>query len=221
MSDSSADWVIKVLSPARMAPYLAETNGDVDAAFHLYQWNLAVCTAFYGPLHWLEVALRNAMHETLRDHFGTEFWWRKVQLVGKWQRKIEGAEVQLKERFVPIGRTMTADDIVAELNFGFWVSLVNRGNSYDRTLWVPALHRAFPNFSDGRRRKLYEELNPVRLFRNRIMHYEPIFNRQLTHYHNSIYQLLGHMSIVLKSETKRFDRVPLVLAQRPDHGGAR
>ncbi|MER7010433.1 hypothetical protein ABT324_03245 [Saccharopolyspora sp. NPDC000359] len=220
MTGSSADWVIEVLSPARMAPYLAQTNGDVDAAFRLYQWNLSVCTAFYDPLHWLEVAARNAMHDVLRDHFGTEFWWQKVQLVGTWQAKVERVEAQLKERFTPAGRTMTADDVVAELNFGFWVSLVTRGNSYDRTLWVPALHRAFPNFSDGRRRKLHDELNPVRLFRNRIMHYEPIFNRRLLDYHRDIYRLLGYLSTKLKAETRRLDRVPQVLAERPDLGGA-
>ncbi|MER5393246.1 hypothetical protein [Saccharopolyspora sp. NPDC002686] len=204
-----------------MAPYLAETHGDLDAAFRLYQWNLSVCAAFYGPLHWLEVALRNAMHEALRDHFGTDFWWQKVQLDEQWPGKIANLEAKLKNRFGAVGRTMTADDVVAELNLGFWVSLVSRGRSYDRKLWVPALHRAFPNFSAGRSRKLHGELDPVRKFRNRIMHYEPIFNRQLADDHSRIYQLLGHMSTTLKSETRQFDRVPRVLAQRPDLGGAR
>lgn len=109
---------------------------------------------------------------------------------------------------------------MAALTFGFWVSLVSRGVSYDRKLWVPALHRAFPNFSD-RRRKLHSELDAVRHFRNRIMHYEPIFNRRLTGYHSRIHQLLGYLSVTLKVETRRFDRVPQVLAERPDLGGAR
>lgn len=219
MSGDSAEWVLKTLSPARMTPYLAATADDVEAAFRVYQWNLAVCAAFYSPLHWLEVALRDAMHETLRDHFGRECWWEVASLDRNGWVKIHEAEAKLKKRLDLEGRAMTADDIVASLTFGFWVSLVSRGAGYDRKLWVPALHRAFPNFSD-RRRKLHDELNPVRHFRNRIMHYEPIFNRRLTDYHSHIYRLLGYLSITLKVETRQFDRVPQVLAQRPDIGGA-
>ncbi|TDD56780.1 hypothetical protein [Saccharopolyspora elongata] len=220
MSGDSAEWVLKTLSPARMTPYLAETAGDVDAAFRLYQWNLSVCAAFYSPLHWLEVALRNAMHETLRDHFGSERWWEVVSLDRNGQAKIQETEAKLKKRLDLQGRATSADDIVAALTFGFWVSLVSRGGGYDRKLWVPALHRAFPSFSD-RRRKLHDELDPVRHFRNRIMHYEPIFNRRLLGYHNGIYRLLGYLSTTLKVETRRFDRVPQVLAERPDLGSAR
>lgn len=79
MSGDSAEWVLKTLSPARMTPYLAQTAGDVGAASA--QWNLSVCAAFYSPLHWLEVALRNAMHETLRDHFD-------ANAGGKWRLSI-------------------------------------------------------------------------------------------------------------------------------------
>ncbi|MEU6264339.1 hypothetical protein [Saccharopolyspora shandongensis] len=220
MSGDSADWVLKTLSPARMAPYLAATANDVAAAFRLYQWNLAACAAFYGPLHWLEVALRNAMHETLQDHFGSERWWEAVSLDRNGHAKVREAEAKLEKRLDLQGRATSADDIVAALTLGFWVSLVSRGDGYDRKLWVPALHRAFPGFSD-RRRQLHDELDRVRHFRNRIMHYEPIFNRHLTMHHSRIYRLLGYLSVTLKAETRRFDRVPQVLAQRPDIDGVR
>ena len=37
--------------------------------------------------------------------------------------------------------TSSPDDIVAELNFGFWVGLM--GPSYDATLWRQTLYKSF------------------------------------------------------------------------------
>ncbi|WP_203923445.1 hypothetical protein [Rugosimonospora africana] len=77
-------------------------------------------------------------------------------------------------------RNVTADDVVAELQFGFWTSLLSnhRGSQYGRLLWVPTLHRSFPHYH-GRRRDLHDNYEAMRLLRNRIMHHEPIHHRDL------------------------------------------
>ncbi|WP_345392536.1 hypothetical protein [Nonomuraea salmonea] len=49
-------------------------------AWDLYQWNVQVSEAFYGPLHCLEICLRNAEHDQLRNRFGTDDWWRVAPL---------------------------------------------------------------------------------------------------------------------------------------------
>lgn len=69
MTAEPPEWIREVLSTPRFAPYLARTNGDVEAAIRLYWWNVEISAAFCTPLHCLELALRNAMHERLRTRF--------------------------------------------------------------------------------------------------------------------------------------------------------
>lgn len=88
------------------------------------------------------------------------------------------------------GTDPCTDDIVAELPFGFWVSLLSR--RYDRHLWVPALYKAFPGYR-GTRESLRDNFETMRLFRNRIMHHEPVHHRHLAADHAKIYRLLGYM----------------------------
>jgi hypothetical protein len=74
----------------------------------------------------------------------------------------------------------SSNDIVAALDFGYWTNLFNR--DLDAPLFVTTLYKAFPFFRDrtGARKNparsdLARELNAIRKFRNRIMHFEPLF----------------------------------------------
>jgi hypothetical protein len=214
MTVESPDWIREVLSTPRFAPYLAKTDGDVDAAIRLYWWNVEVSAAFYTPLHCLELGLRNALHERLRIRFGRVDWWAVAPLSDNGSRTVSAAIQKIVGRG---GRLYVADDIVAELSFSFWVSLVSRGASYDRTLWVPALHRAFPYYK-GRRQPLHDNLLAMVLLRNRIMHHEPIRHRHLHADHLKIYRLLGYISPSMAKELETLDRVSEVLRRR-DGGG--
>lgn len=206
------EWIRDVLSIPRFAPYLARTNGDVDAAIRLYKWNVEISAAFYTSLHCLELGLRNAMHDRLRTRFGRADWWVVAPLSDNGKRTVSSAVEKLVGRS---GRRYTADDIVAELSFGFWVSLVSRGAAYDRTLWVPALHRAFP-FYRGKRKPLHDNLLAMVLLRNRIMHHEPVHHRDLRADHAKIYRLLGYISPRMVKELETFDRVGEVLRRRDE-----
>ncbi|HEY3709594.1 MAG TPA: hypothetical protein VGL64_09480 [Amycolatopsis sp.] len=155
MSSEQA-WIRDTLSSPRFAPYLARTGGDVVGALELYWWNVDVSAAFYTSLHCLEMALRNAVHRRLTVAYGRAGWWEVAPLSANGRRKVHDALGKLSTRT----RRSTADDVVAELTLGFWVSMVS--GAYDRSLWVPHLHRAFPLFR-GRRRQLHEDLHTVLL----------------------------------------------------------
>jgi hypothetical protein len=202
------DWIRDALSSSRFAPYLVRVDGDLAAAIELYWWNVDVSAAFYMPLHCLEVALRNALHRQLIVAFGQDDWWRVAPLQRKGPQLVADAQRKLADR----GRPATADNVVAELSFGFWVSLVSR--SYDRDLWVPHLHKAFPHYR-GSRADLHDGLNTVLLFRNRIMHHEPIHHRHLEADHRTIGRLLGYLSVGMAGQLASYDRVEQVLKQRP------
>lgn len=210
MSTEPPEWIREVLSAPRFAPYLTVANGDGDVAVRLYWWNVEVSAAFYTPLHCLELSLRNAIHEQLRRHFGSDAWWIAAPLNDNGKRIVSAALQKIIGRGV---RRYCADDVVAELPFGFWVSLVSRGAAYDRTLWVPSLHRAFP-FYKGKRKPLHDNLLAMVLFRNRIMHYEPVHHRDLRADHAKICRLLGYMSPPMAKELEALDRVPDVLGRR-------
>ncbi|NUP76675.1 MAG: hypothetical protein HOV96_03885 [Nonomuraea sp.] len=206
-------WIERTISVPRFAPYLAAFGGSSSPAWSLYQWNVEVSEAFYRPLHWLEISLRNAEHRELRERFERADWWHAAPLHEHDAGKVLRVENELRRRN---NRPPRADDVVAELSFGFWVSLL--GRRYDRHLWVPALHRAFPHYR-GAREPLRDNLQAMLLLRNRIMHHEPVHHRHLAADHAKIYRLLGHVEPELVTWLRAIDRLPDVLARRP--GGVR
>lgn len=197
-------WMVSTYSSPRLAPYRRWCDGDETMAVNLYHWNVMVSAAFFGPLHTFEMALRNAVHDQLSEHFDRADWWESVRLLGQGPRLIEQAKRACRRRL----SSATPDDMVAELTLGFWVSLIAR--PYNRSLWVPALHQAFPGYR-GRRDTLQKELDSLRLFRNRIMHHEPIHHRHLEADHDKLYLLLSYVNPAAASGIKPFDRVPEVL----------
>jgi hypothetical protein len=195
------EWMLSSYSPPRLAPYLRHSQGDPARAANLYHWNVMVSSAFYGPLHTFELALRNSVHGRLSDYFGRPDWWADAPLESEGCRLVQQARARC-------GRSAGPDDIVTELSLGFWTALVAR--RYDRALWVPVLHRAFPAFR-GRRRDLHDQLNSLRLLRNRIMHHEPIHHRHLEEDHAKLYRVLSYVDPRVASGIKPLDRVPEVL----------
>lgn len=212
MSAPFSAWMRKTFSAPRLDAYAQATNGDAVAAERLYWWNVEISGAFYGPLHCLEVALRNALHDALRSTFARDDWWAVAPLQSNGVRMIVAAHDKCEQR----GQgPVSADNIIAELSFGFWTSLLsnNRHSQYDRRLWVPSLHRAFPHYR-GRRRDLHDSMETMRLFRNRIMHHEPIHHRDLGADHRKIYTLIGYLDATTAKEAAAMDRVPAILSRR-------
>ncbi|MET9255846.1 hypothetical protein [Streptomyces sp. NPDC003717] len=212
MSDKLPEWMLRAFSKLRLARYLHATRGDALVAQRLYCWNIEASAALYGPLHFLEVTLRNALHRQLAQTYGREDWWAVAPLNQNGKRLIAKARAKCeRRRVVPV----PPDAIVAELSFGFWASLVSGGSGYDRLFWVPTVHKAFSCYS-GRRDTLYDGLWSLVLLRNRIMHHEPIHHRRLAEDHAKIYRMLGYLDPEVAKEARALDRFPAVLAGRGD-----
>ncbi|MES0837617.1 MULTISPECIES: hypothetical protein [Nocardiopsidaceae] len=204
MSDDMPEWMYTVYSRPRLAPYITACDGDSTRAAHLYHWNVAVSAAFYRPLHVLELALRNSMHDRLCDRFGRADWWHAAPL----HRKGVQLVAQARDTCLRRGSPASPDDIVTELSFGFWsFLLVSR---YDRSLWRTALHSAFP-FYGGPREDLRRQVDYLRTFRNRIMHHEPIHHRHLEADHSTIYRVLSWINPEAAGGIRHMDQVPEVL----------
>ncbi|TDD66974.1 hypothetical protein E1298_39805 [Actinomadura rubrisoli] len=212
MSSHPPVWLHQALSQARFTPYRLAASGDMERALRLYWWNVEVSAALYGPLHCLEVALRNALNERLQTAYDRADWWESAPLTPDGRFKVERAQTNARKNLRRgRRRPLVPDDVVAELTFGFWVGLLSRTN--DRAFWVPTLHRAFTGYS-GRRDILYKEFLSMVLLRNRVMHYEPVHHRDLRTDHLTVYRLMEYIRPELAVEARSLDRVPSVLARR-------
>jgi len=212
MSCDPPAWFDRVFSQPRLTPYVVAAQLDGTHAADRYQWNLQVSEAFYPALACLEISLRNALDVQLQQQYSRPDWWESAPLSKL--SKVDEAVVRRAEAdaIKRKGAAMSADDVVAGLSFGFWVSLLSR--TYDRYLWVPALHKAFPHYS-GSRKELFDNFDTMRRLRNRVMHHEPIHHRHLEADHAKIYRLVGYITPDAVLWLRRFDRVPAVLASRP------
>lgn len=138
------------LSPARLAPYLATANGDLNQALALYLWNTQMSAALFEGLQHAELGLRNALSDQLvilrqtAGHPDGKWFWHDTDpwFNPWWQpemlRLLKDAYRKLEKR----QRPLTTGGIVAELSFGFWRYLLT--SHYVSSLWTPALRHAFP-----------------------------------------------------------------------------
>ncbi len=169
----------------------------------LYFWNQELAAVFLGPLSVLEVATRNAMHEQLSAEFGDDWILdsNRCRLLPSDRENFD----KVIDRLEPILRkrrqALNPDAVVAGANFGDWVSLLGSGDArskefnYEKSLWEPALQKAFPFLPSGMRRKeLHGRMNALRSFRNRVAHHEPIFHRNLNYVMEDIVEATGYIN---------------------------
>ncbi|MXX88531.1 MAG: hypothetical protein F4213_19575 [Boseongicola sp. SB0677_bin_26] len=99
---------------------------------------------------------------------------------------------------------LTPGRFVASMSLGFWVRLLGRGSyingggkaDYEKTLWRPALCKAFPG---RQRRAVQQRLDQLRQLRNRIAHHEPIFDRNLTEDYALLLEAVDWISVDVRA----------------------
>jgi len=176
----SVEVIRDLLTQDRLGSYLSSCNQDLVRALELYEWNLAASAAVMQTSAMVEVIVRNALDAQLADWSslrGPELWTDTVPLDQRGQGDIAKA-VDRATDFDRMARNH--GKVVAELNFGFWRYLT--ASRYHASLWVPALHRAFPSGDKDlrvRRCDVERHLSDLMLVRNRAAHHEPIHRRNL------------------------------------------
>lgn len=199
-------------------------SSDLDMVVN-YFFNLELSEALYPTLQAFEVALRNSVHLTLQQHFGTPYWFDTQGLYPPppppetipWQEKaIQAARDNLSDHNKP----HDADRIVAELHLGFWNSLFNR--PFAQPLWLPnqgaLLTQVFAHATRSQQvsRHIEKRITRIRLLRNRVMHFEPIWSRRhLQQSHAQILEMLLWISPAMHETIAMCDRFAAV------YGGGR
>ncbi|HEX3724262.1 MAG TPA: hypothetical protein VHV31_15855 [Nitrolancea sp.] len=211
------------LSTERLARYRQAGADDRDIAIN-YLWNMSLSESLYPSLHVLEISLRNAIHTAATAEFGTEYWFDTARLLRKRQPDdIVKAKLNLARNNKP----QTSGRIVAELSLGFWTTLLS--STYELHFWrrnrYAILESAFPHFSSApralslsqRRVYIHQQYNAIRTLRNRVFHFEPIWDYpNLSEQRAKILDAIGWINPVLRDTVRRHDRFEMVL----NHGRA-
>lgn len=192
------------ISHERLSTYLKAANNDKGHALELYIWNTEISAAFYNPLQSLEITLRNSLHNRLSQTFGRNDWYAQINLQQRDLDIVRKAEVTVRK----LHRSVNPSHVVAELSFGFWLSLLNR--RYHQQLWIPSLSKAFPH-AHLSRADIVKQLDHLRLLRNRIAHHEPVFKRHLKQDHHSILTAISWICPDTAAWTKAYSTVLEIL----------
>jgi len=206
--------IVATLSPVRLGTYSNAKGFSATAkTLDMYVWNALVSGAFFSALHICEVVIRNAISDALERKFGQQWPWDPgfERTLGKhWKM-----ELQRARRGIPHGST---GKVIAELKFAFWCNMLTA--SQDQHLWNAYLHTVFPNLPftlsvTGGRKLLYEDMEKLRHFRNRIAHHEPIFTYPLAQHHSQIFSLIQFRCSDTAAWLKQWEIMSTALAARP------
>lgn len=189
-----------------MARYVASAGGDNALALELYGHQARVAATLWQTIGHVEVVVRNAMHEALSRR--SEDWYDGLSIVFDPETT---DDIRLaKERAAKRHDPPTPGHIVAELNFGFWRFLLAR--KYDRFLWVPYLHSAFPNHA-GARAELFREMADLNDDRNAIAHHQRIANPKEVQ--KRCVRIAGYVCADAKAWVSEQCRVMAAIAEEP------
>ncbi|BDC48007.1 hypothetical protein F183_A03230 [Bryobacterales bacterium F-183] len=213
-----ADAVRKALSVSRISTYEQAVSAEhpADAALDLYQWNATISAAFMLPLHICEVVIRNAVAEGLEATYGAKWPWSAV-----FEASLPSAAVGYNQRLnlrQERDRHSTTGKVIAELKFVFWQKMFTR--RHDTRLWDRHLRYLFPRLDPAQpvaelRDVIYNDLEQIRLLRNRIAHHEPIFSRDLASDFQRIHALIHSRCPLTASWMSQAETVRQSLASRP------
>lgn len=163
----------KAFSLARLNKYLVACGGNTGKALTLYRHNVKLCQKFYGILNIFEIVLRNAINVHYQNVFNDADWVENQMQPGG---MIENAPQ--KNEVVRIITTLrhngrySNDRVVSSVSFGFWTHLFTK---QPFRLGAQNLLRIFSNRTVGLgQRAVFNELQEIKTFRNRIAHHEAI-----------------------------------------------
>lgn len=184
-------WIEKWLSTERFESFLTHANGSRALALEIYEWNAKLGAALLHDLGHLEVGIRNAYNVALSNSvIAGDSHWTDSRTISKLFPVILTIDpkTQVKKDSNEIPRNKIAQarvdatkngpgtpvpgKIIAEIMFGFWTYLTSK--AHEKTIWVPYLHSTFP--SGTKRKQIHSTMAELRVFRNRVAHYEPIMN---------------------------------------------
>jgi hypothetical protein len=209
----------KSISSSRLSTYKNHSANSSTQLIANYVLNAKISENFYFLLQNLEVALRNAIYDAFMKHYPHRnfFYLNETNPRNRYKSRQEnhdrecwkmlcGAKYKLRNvSHINDGK------IIAELNFGFWTKLLLSTDNKYTNMWRTIFVDVFPNYNivhsiDNDKVVIGDRIDKIRLFRNRIFHYEPIFNYpNLEQIHDDIIEVLGWINKDMQKLSVIFD----------------
>lgn len=180
-SDTELHHLESLLSKERLTSY---GRADLIQAVKDYEQNTCLAEAFYGVLQGVEISLRNSIHNVMAAGLSHTDWYTYVP----WETPESDALDQAKDKLLKRAKNLSPGAIIAELMFGFWVQMTAR--KYEKSLWVPYVHKAFPRITTNRK-GLNARLHDLLWLRNRIAHHERILHLNLQLKYNELLETVS------------------------------
>ena len=157
----------------KYSEYLKACGGDATAALTLYRHNIKLCQKCYGVLNIFEIVLRNSINEHFVNYFSDPDWIRHQMAAGGMLTHHPQRQNVLKTiADLDASGKYTNDRVVSSVTFGFWTYLFNR---VPFRLGGQSILQVFPGRTKGLgQRAIFNELQDIKAFRNRIAHHEAI-----------------------------------------------
>jgi len=190
------------LSPSRLDSY-GQDHAEEVVVLARYLLNAALSEALYPLLQSMEICLRNEIDRVVSGKFGPDWITKPDGFLDRREiRQINRAKIALRKNKLPL----TRDNLIAELNFGFWTTLLDV--RYERPLWQSLLGNAFCQMpkSERTRKRLCAQFNRIRKLRNRIFHHGRIIHwKNLSQQHREIIESIGWVSPELREMAEALD----------------
>jgi len=217
LTDKNFKQLEKAISLSRLKTYTTNDKSSNEEILGKYIWNVQLSENFYFLLKNLEISLRNSIYDAYKNaypqrtlfYINNEDRYKRKEFhaIGSWKMiKV------VKSNLVEEKKKISDEKIISQLNFGFWTKLLLDNHRNYRDMWRQILKDVFPHKPikynlDREKKDIAQRLHNIRVFRNRIFHYEPIFNRDdLDNIHKDILNIIGWINPELLTLTKMFDR---------------
>lgn len=170
----------EIISADRMRRYVMACGGNIRKGITLYRYNLSITSEMLKIISCFEVALRNRIDLTLTSLFGDN-WLRDSCLPGGIfdNPRTYGTQKIIGKAYsgLVFSDTYTPSKLMSEMEFGIWKYMFS-GPQYAATgqklLSVfPYKPRTTP-VTQIDNKYIFNELDHINQFRNRIAHHEPI-----------------------------------------------
>lgn len=205
----------KSISRIRFDSYRLAGKGDHDAVCK-YLWNISLCESLYPVLQFIEVSFRNVLHGQISAFVG-EDWIKKEGAIKEvsFLREREREKIkEAKEALASRGKQITESYLIAELSFGFWISILDA--YYDR-MWHKIIQGVFPGMprTIRTRGEASSRMSKIRNLRNAALHHHSIWHwKDLQEHHRDILQILGWICPNSQSLAEKIDRFPTVISSQ-------
>jgi len=164
-----------------------------------YIENIRFSSEFYMPLSLVEIGLRNSLNQFFIERVDKNWLFDKKFIKPQLQNKINQSIKTLKQQ----NKQITQNNLIAELSFGFWVMLLKK--PYQEYLRFKDLNQIFLNIDKKgaivfNRHYFFTIINKIRLFRNKVFHFDKIINKkEYDNIQDDIYLILEYFDSKLLS----------------------